>query len=135
MFSAFLLLFVGGAEAKTEPATYSQLFEIFPPSHPLNQLHLIPTYFQENFGSSLSVMMKALQNLQAKGDLLVTEIDKQKKTLDTLDSKIGASSQNLTKINNLLNSKQSVLSKIDSKILKSQKEYDKLGTNFVPQIK
>ena len=67
-------------------------------------------------------MMKALQNLQAKGDLLVTEIDKQKKTLDTLDSKIGASSQNLTKINNLLTSKQSVLSKIDSKILKSQKE-------------
>ena len=80
-------------------------------------------------------MMKALQNLQAKGDLLVTEIDKQKKTLDTLDSKISVSSQNLTKINNLLNSKQSVLSKIDSKILKSQKDYDKLGTNFVPQIK
>ena len=133
MFSAFLLLFVGGAEAKTEPATYSELFEIFPPSHPLDQFYL--NEFQENFGSSLSVMMKALQNLQAKGDLLVTEIDKQKKTLDTLDSKIGASSQNLTKINNLLTSKQSVLSKIDSKILNSQKEYDKLGTNFVPQIK
>ena len=37
MFSAFLLLFVGGAEAKTEPATYSELFEIFPPSHPLTK--------------------------------------------------------------------------------------------------
>ena len=84
--------------------------------------------FQEKFGSSLSVMMKALQDLQTKGDLLAVEIQKQKETLEILNSKLLTSSQNLTKTNKLISSREKYLTKIEANIQNSQKIVDSLGT-------
>ena len=72
-------------------------------------------------------MMKALTDLQAKGDLLVKEITKQKTTLDDLQSRIQLSESNLTKVNNMINSKESFLSRLQMKILQSQKDFTDLG--------
>ena len=83
--------------------------------------------FEEHFGSGLSVMMKALTDLQAKGDLLVKEITKQKQTLDDLQSKIRSSESNLTKVNTMIDSKESFLSRLQIKILQSQKDFTELG--------
>ena len=83
--------------------------------------------FKEHFGSGLSVMMKALTDLQAKGDLLVKEITKQKTTLDDLKSRIHASETNLTKVNNMIDNKESFLSRLQMKILQSQKDFTDLG--------
>ena len=83
--------------------------------------------FEEHFGSGLSVMMKALTDLQAKGDLLVKEITKQKQTLDDLQSKIRSSQSNLTKVNTMIDSKESFLSRLQKKILQSQKDFTELG--------
>ena len=83
--------------------------------------------FQDHLGPGLSVMMKALTDLQAKGDLLVTEIKKQKNTLDDLQSKILASKVNLTKVNTMVNNKESSLSRLHTKILQSQKDFTRLG--------
>ena len=84
--------------------------------------------FEEHFGSGLSVMMKALTDLQAKGDLLVKEITKQKETLDDLQAKIRSSESNLTKVNTMIDSKESFLSRLQKKILQSQKDFAELGT-------
>ena len=83
--------------------------------------------FEEYFGSGLSTMMKALTDLQAKGDLLVKEITKQKQTLDDLQSKIRSSESNLTKVNTMIDSKESFLSRLQIKILQSQKDFTELG--------
>ena len=72
-------------------------------------------------------MMKALTDLQAKGDLLVKEITKQKTTLDDLQSRIQLSESNLTKVNNMINNKESFLSRLQMKILQSQKDFTDLG--------
>ena len=72
-------------------------------------------------------MMKALTDLQAKGDLLVKEITKQKTTLDDLQSRIRASETNLTKVNNMIDNKESFLSRLQMKILQSQKDFTDLG--------
>ena len=72
-------------------------------------------------------MMKALTDLQAKGDLLVKEITKQKQTLDDLQSKIRSSESNLTKVNTMIDSKESFLSRLQIKILQSQKDFTELG--------
>ena len=71
--------------------------------------------------------MKALTDLQAKGDLLVKEITKQKQTLDDLQSKIRSSESNLTKVNTMIDSKESFLSRLQIKILQSQKDFTELG--------
>ena len=72
-------------------------------------------------------MMKALTDLQAKGDLLVKEIIKQKTTLNDLQSRIRASETNLTKVNNMIDNKESFLSRLQMKILQSQKDFTDLG--------
>ena len=72
-------------------------------------------------------MMKALTDLQAKGDLLVKEITKQKDTLDDLQAKIRSSENNLTKVNTMIDSKESFLSRLQKKILQSQKDFAELG--------
>lgn len=72
-------------------------------------------------------MMKALTDLQAKGDLLVKEITKQKETLDDLQSRIRSSESNLTKVNTMIDSKESFLSRLQKKILQSQKDFAELG--------
>ena len=72
-------------------------------------------------------MMKALTDLQAKGDLLVKEITKQKDTLDDLQVKIRSSQNNLTKVNTMIDSKESFLSRLQKKILQSQKDFAELG--------
>ena len=72
-------------------------------------------------------MMKALTDLQAKGDLLVKEITKQKTTLDDLQSRIQLSESNLTKVNNMINNKESFLSRMQMKIIQSQKDFTDLG--------
>ena len=71
--------------------------------------------------------MKALTDLQAKGDLLVKEIIKQKTTLNDLQSRIRASETNLTKVNNMIDNKESFLSRLQMKILQSQKDFTDLG--------
>ena len=83
--------------------------------------------FQENFGSSLSVMMKALNDLQRKGDLLVKEVKKQKTALDEVNSQILTSQQNLTTVNQKIKSKELHLSKINTSILQSKKLMEDLG--------
>ena len=72
-------------------------------------------------------MMKGLTDLQAKGDLLVKEIIKQKTTLNDLQSRIRASETNLTKVNNMIDNKESFLSRLQMKILQSQKDFTDLG--------
>ena len=74
--------------------------------------------------------MKALTDLQAKGDLLVKEITKQKETLDDLQAKIRSSESNLTKVNTMIDSKESFLSRLQKKILQSQKDFAELGTTL-----
>ena len=71
--------------------------------------------------------MKGLTDLQAKGDLLVKEIIKQKTTLNDLQSRIRASETNLTKVNNMIDNKESFLSRLQMKILQSQKDFTDLG--------
>ena len=76
-------------------------------------------------------MMKALTDLQEKGDLLVEEITKQKQTLDDLQTKIRSSESTLTHVNSMINSKESFLSRLQTKILKSQKDFTELGKTCI----
>ena len=89
--------------------------------------HLSILLLQENFGSNLSVMMTALSDLQKKGDILVTEVRKQKNTLDSLNSEIKKSESNLASLATVIKSKEQHLSKINTNILKSQKSIENLG--------
>ena len=99
------------------------------PQHVKHKLLLVAKIFtfQENFGSSLSVMMKALNDLQRKGDLLVKEVKKQKTALDEVNSQILTSQQNLTTVNQKIKSKELHLSKINTSILQSKKLMEDLG--------
>ena len=72
-------------------------------------------------------MMTALSDLQKKGDILVTEVRKQKNTLDSLNSEIKKSESNLASLATVIKSKEQHLSKINTNILKSQKSIENLG--------
>jgi len=83
---------------------------------------------KQHFGSSLTTMMQALKDLQTKGDLLATEIQKQKQTLDMLNMNIRSSNKKLMKTENDVKLKELQLTDMETKIIKSEKYLKKLET-------
>jgi len=83
---------------------------------------------KQHFGSSLTTMMEALKDLQTKGDLLATEIKKQKQILDKINMDLRTSNQQLMKTTNDVKLKELNLSDIETKIIKSEKYLKKLET-------